>query len=138
MSSEETFGYAIGLRASIWETLDKYDSAISDYRAAIRFYPQDHTYYNNFAWIVATKELRNRKELQKDALAASQHARTVMRTANYLDTLACVYAFTGDFKKAILLESEAVKTARGKDEAAFRERLAGFLNPKPKDCTGAK
>ena len=48
--------------------------------------------------IVATRELRKRKELQKDALAASQHATTVMRTANYLDTLACVYAFIGDFK----------------------------------------
>ena len=32
MSREETFGYALGLRASIWEMLEKYDSAISDYR----------------------------------------------------------------------------------------------------------
>lgn len=138
MSRDETFGYALGLRASIWETLGKYDSALSDYREAIKLYPQEHAYYNNFAWVVATKQLSNRKQLQKAALEASEHATTITRTANYLDTLACVYALTGDFKKAITLESEAVKTASGRDEAAFRERLAGFLKPKPKDCTGAE
>jgi tetratricopeptide (TPR) repeat protein len=138
MSRDETLGYALGLRASIWETLGKYDSAISDYREPMKLYPQDPVYYNNFAWIVATRQLSDRKQLQKAALTASEHATTVNRTANYLDTLACVYALTGDFKKAITLESEAVKTARGKDEAAFRQRLAGFMEPKPRDCTGAK
>ena len=137
MSKDETFGYALGLRASISETLGKYDSALSDYREAMKLYPQELGYYNNFAWIVATKRLSNRKQLQKAALVVSEHATTISRTANYLDTLACVHALTGNFEKAITLEREAVNTARGKDEAAFRERLAGFLKPKPRDCTGA-
>lgn len=136
MSRRETLGYALGLRASVWETLEKYDYVISDYREAMKLYPQDPVYYNNFAWVVATREVSHRKQLQKDALAASEHAIAVTRTPGYLDTLGCVYALVGDFESAIKLQTEAVKMAPGKTE--FGERLRQFMSVPPKDCTGAK
>lgn len=136
MSRREIFGYALGLRASVWETLEKYDPALVDYRNASKLYPQDPVYSNNFAWMIATKEVANKKGLRKEALAASQHAIAVTRTAGYLDTLACVYALLGDFEEAIRIQTEAVKMPLSKP--SFEKRLALFKSVPPKDCTGEK
>jgi tetratricopeptide (TPR) repeat protein len=134
MTRQETLGYALTLRASQWEAQRLFDSAVSDYRHAMKLYPQAPVSYNNFAWMIATKEVSDRKTLQSDALAAANHAVTIARKANYLDTLACVYALGGDFQRAIIYQSEAV--AKDQRNSAFQERLALFRNQK--DCTGAK
>lgn len=136
MLRSESLGYALTLRASLWETREFYTSAIDDYRGAMKLYPQAPVSYNNFAWLIATKEVPNRKKLQQEALTAAEQAITISRKPNYLDTLGCVYALLGDFQQAIKYQSEAV--AEDPRNSAFRERLDLFKNPNPKDCTGAK
>jgi tetratricopeptide (TPR) repeat protein len=136
MTRQETLGYALTLRASLWETSGLYGSANSDYREAMKLYPQAPGSYNNFAWMIATKEMPGRKKLEQDALVAAEHAVTIARKPNYLDTLACVCALQGNFQQAIKYESEAA--AGDSRNSSFQERLAQFKSPNPKDCTGAK
>lgn len=136
MTRQETLGYALTLRAWLWETNGLYGSALSDYREAMKLYPQAPGSFNNFAWMIATKEVPDRKRLQQDALAAAERAVTIARKPNYLDTLACVCALKGDFQQAIKYQSEAV--AEDPRNLSFQERLAQFKGPNPRDCTGAK
>lgn len=134
MSRQEALGYALTLRAWQWEVLGRYDEAISDYHQATILYPQAPVSYNNFAWLIATKEVPDRVKLRQDALAAAQQAIAISRKPNYLDTLGCVYALLGDFQQAIKYQSEAVE--KDPRNSAFQERLALFRGQK--DCTGAK
>jgi tetratricopeptide (TPR) repeat protein len=134
MTRHETLGYALSLRAHIWEQRRNFDSAVADYREASKLYPEAPGSYNNFAWMIATKDFQRRKELQEEALKAANHAVTIARMANYLDTLACVDALLGNFQEAIAYESEAL--AKGGRNSDFQRRLDMFKNKK--DCTGEK
>ena len=67
MSRNDSLGYALTLRALLWENQKLYESAISDYRAASKLYPQAPVSYNNFAWLIATKEVSDRKKFQQEA-----------------------------------------------------------------------
>jgi hypothetical protein len=40
MTRSETLGYALTLRADLWKDRGLYESAISDYRGAMKLYPQ--------------------------------------------------------------------------------------------------
>jgi tetratricopeptide (TPR) repeat protein len=134
MSRQHTLGYAMTLRAQIWENRQRYDRAVSDYKTAMRLYPEGPTSYNNFAWLIATKEIPNRKDFLADALTAALRSTSIDDSANYLDTLACVYALQGDLKKAIKVESDVLK--KSPSNPAFLARLSLFNSQK--DCTGAK
>ena len=134
MSHQQTLGYALTLRAQIWETRQQYDRAISDFKAAMGLYPEAPISYNNFAWLIATKEIPNRKAFLDEALAASLRSTSIDDSANYLDTLACVYALRGDMRQAIKVESDALK--KSPNNSDFTSRFALFSQQK--DCTGAK
>lgn len=136
MTRSETLGYALTLRAELWKDRGLYESALSDFRGAMKLYPQAPISHNNFAWLIATREVPNRKKLQQEALAAAERTIAIAREPNYLDTLACVHALMGNFPQAIKLQYEAVANAPGNSE--FKERLKQFTSPTPKDCTGAK
>lgn len=136
MTRSETLGYALSIRAELWKDRGMFEPALSDFREAMKLYPQAPISYNNFAWLIATKEVPDRKKLQQEALAAAERAVTIARKPNYLDTLACVYALIGNFPQAIKIQSEVVEEEPGNSE--FKERLNLFASPKPRDCTGAK
>jgi tetratricopeptide (TPR) repeat protein len=134
MSPQQTRGYALTIRANIWEMRQQYDRAISDFKAAMRLYPESPLSFNNFAWLVATKEIPNRKTFLDEALTASLRSTSIEDRANYLDTLACVYALKGDKQQAIKIESDALK--RSPFNPHFKSRLELFSEHK--DCTGEK
>jgi tetratricopeptide (TPR) repeat protein len=134
MSREQAMGYALSLRAEMWSKRQIYDRALADFRSAMKMYPEDPLSDNNFAWIISTRDMPNRKMLVAEALDAALKATSIANTANYMDTLACVYALKGDFPKALKVEIEALAKSPG--NADYEARLSLFH--RSADCTGAK
>jgi hypothetical protein len=135
MSRDQTLSYALTLRVPLWKSKGLFDRAVGDYREAIRLFPEHPYAYNNFAWLVATKDFQGRAGYKNEAVAAASKAVAINRTPDYLDTLACAYAFTGDFAQAAAMENEALAGEPSNKE--FSERLKQFQASSPKDCTGA-
>jgi len=132
MSREETLGYALSLRPNLWERQHQYDRALTDFHTSIILY-EGPDVYNNLAWLIATSEVSNRDILKDEALTASEHAVHIEPTANYKDTLACVYALRSDFSNAISIERDVVGEA---PDSEYQRHLALFKMVPPKDCTG--
>lgn len=85
---------------------------------------------NNVAWKVYETE-RNNPELLKEALAWSQVAVQMEKRAPYLDTLAHLLFVSGEKKKALEIQEEAVKlleTSKDEDERAMLKELRENLN----------
>jgi hypothetical protein len=131
MTDEQTRGYAISLRASLWSVHGVYDRAAQDYRTAMQQYPQAPGSYNNYAWMIASKDFPDRKKQVPEALKAAQRAVAIDKSPNYLDTLACVYALTGQFDNAVRTETESVSNS---SDPAFKANLDKFTAHI--DCTG--
>jgi hypothetical protein len=146
MSRRETMGYAATLRASLWKNQKQYLRALSDYRDDMRKRPEHPVAFNNFAWLVATTDFLQRQSYKAEALQAATQAVALQRQAgapeltrkdlaNYLDTLACVYACRGDYISANTAESEAVSISANPE---FKQRQEMFTKTVPTDCTGAQ
>jgi tetratricopeptide (TPR) repeat protein len=135
MSRAETMAYALILRAGIWKEQKRFLQAAEDYRIAMAGRPDHPVAYNLFAWLIATKEFAGRSKYTPEALEAANRAVALQRIPDYLDTLACAYAATGDFTQAARYEKEALEGAPSKEE--FSVRLEQFRSDNPKDCTGA-
>jgi tetratricopeptide (TPR) repeat protein len=136
MSRSATLGYALTLRAQIWARRKQYPAALSDFRTAMSSYPESPTAYNNFAWLIATTVMPGEEQLSQEALVAANRAISIDRSANYLDTVACVYALRNDFEHAANYEREA--SAKDPGNADFKTRLTSFTSSKPSNCIGAK
>jgi tetratricopeptide (TPR) repeat protein len=134
MSREQTLGYALSLRAALWSKRGDYKHAIADYRIAMQMYSEAPIAYNNFAWMIATKEFPERADWKKESLQAAMKATSIEPSANYLDTLACSYAYNGDLTDAVKIEKKAIAKSPGNDD--FTTRLTHFESAK--DCTGAR
>jgi tetratricopeptide (TPR) repeat protein len=135
MTHTQTMGYTLGVRALAWERQQKFADAVADYRAAMRNYPEAPTAYNNLAWLVATKDFRDRNLYLGEAIDAAERAVGISRSPNHLDTLACIYAYAGRFDLATRYENEALAVNPNNSDFIARARL--FAAPVPKDCTGA-
>ena len=135
LSRTEVLGYSRSLRASLWERDQRFDRAVVDYREAISQYPSGPTSYNNFAWLVATKSQLSDPQLLAEAMTATKTAVSIERSANYLDTLACMYARVGDFANAIVVQEEALSKSPG--NADLMAHMAAFRStPSAKTCVG--
>ena len=132
MSREEEVGYALTLRPFLWERQKEYDQALTDFHTAMILYSGSDV-YNNLAWLIATRAVSNRSLLKDEALTAAEHAVELWPTANYKDTLACVFALRNDYQRAIRIESEAL--ADGPD-SEYARHLGLFRASPAKDCTG--
>jgi tetratricopeptide (TPR) repeat protein len=132
MNREETIGYALSLRPNLWNRQKQYDRALTDFHTSMIFY-QGSDVYNNLAWLIATREVSNREVLKDEALTAARRAIQIWPSANYMDTLACVYALRGDFPTAIKTEEEALAQTNDPD---YERHLTLFRIVPPKDCTG--
>jgi hypothetical protein len=99
-------------------------------------FPERPGAHNGFAWIVATKDIPHRRDHLDDALAAASKASAAREDADILDTLACVYAYKGDFAKALETEEHAIRVATAENKPAFERRRDKFRPEIQKDCTG--
>jgi hypothetical protein len=136
LTISQVWAYERSLRGSLWERQSNYEKALLDYKQAIADFPERPGNQNNFAWLVATKNLSQRRELLPSALAAAVKASEARVDANVLDTLACIYALAGNFDKAIETEMHAVDAATEEDKTAFERRLNKFRAEPRSDCTG--
>jgi tetratricopeptide (TPR) repeat protein len=132
MSREEAIGLALSLRPNLWQRRKLYDRALDDFHDASHLYHGSDV-YNNLAWLIATREVSNRNGLQDEALASARRAVALWPTANYKDTLACVYALRNDFASAIREENEAIDETGG---AEYDRHLKLFQMNPPQNCTG--
>lgn len=132
MTAKQILGYERVLRAELWKRRQKWDNALDDFRLAAAAYPESPLVWNNLAWLVATRNVSDRDKIAAEALAAAQRSLSMVRTANSLDTLACVWALRGDYKAARQTEEDALRLDPGNTE--YSDRLHRFLVSK--DCTG--
>ena len=102
-------------RASILVGRERFEEAAKDYEAMINLNPQDSECLNLAAWFFATCSSDNVRNGKK-ALGWAQHAckLTEYKNSLFLDTLAAAYAASGEFRKAVLWQTEAID--RLKDE----------------------
>jgi tetratricopeptide (TPR) repeat protein len=133
MGRDEEIGYALSLRPDLWERQTQYDRAITDLHTAVILYSGSDV-YNNLAWLIATRPVSNRDLLKDEALAAARHAVKLWPTANYRDTLACVYAMRGDYANAISTEHEVLRESPYDRE--YLRHLGFFQGSNPRDCIG--
>jgi tetratricopeptide (TPR) repeat protein len=136
LSRDQTMSYVLTLRAELWARQNAFDRAIKDYREAMRLFPERPGAYTGFAWLVATKDFPERAKYRQAALAAAERAVALRRNADYLDTLACAYAFAGNFLRAASYEREAREGMPSNSQ--YKRRLEQFEASKPADCTGAE
>lgn len=129
----QVIGYVYAIRAAVRVTQADFSGAIDDYKRSIKLYPESPFASNNLAWMIATKNFKGRDNLVAEALTQAGRSVAIERRANYLDTLACVFALNKDFESAIKYENEAL-TLDPKDE--YSQRLKRFIGLEKQDCTG--
>ena len=112
----------------------EYTNAVDILRQAILFDPNDDASCNYLAWIKATcsdASVRDGKEAVSAATKACELAE--WKAWNWIDTLAAAYAEAGDFKRAIELEEQALRTGNPSepDQKQMRERIALYKQSRP-------
>ncbi len=136
LSKVQFWAYETSLRGQVWEKSGFYTEAVNDDLQAMKAFPERPGAYNAFAWVVATKVFPKRNSYSDDALAAALKAVTMREDSGFLDTLACVYAYRGDFAEAAATEKTALTLSPKKTENDFKRRLGKFTSAVPQDCTG--
>jgi tetratricopeptide (TPR) repeat protein len=135
MTHEETIAYILVLRAARRSRNGETVKALDDYRLAIEKFPEHPSAYNNFIWNVATKSFVDRDKAKVEALGYVETLLNIQRSANNLDTVACIFALDDQFKKAAEYEAKALRYDPTNED--FLARLMQFSADIPKDCTGA-
>lgn len=101
-----------------------YKERLEKAEKAYREMPKDPVTAQNLAWLLATTpdaSLRDGKRALDLAAWALREAGT--KEPDYLDTLAAAGAEAGQFKFAIMWQTDAIKYAPEADRKAFKERL---------------
>jgi Zn-dependent protease len=123
----DVLGTAFMNRGVVESRRGNWQSAIDDYREALRLQPQLANAHNNLAWLLATcpvDALRNGQEAVEHATWACKA--TGWSTPNCLGTLAAACAEVGDFEQAVRWQGRALADPayrRTYGEAAVSDRL---------------
>ncbi|MCA9211463.1 MAG: tetratricopeptide repeat protein [Planctomycetales bacterium] len=122
--------------ANAYRVNGQLDKAIQTYRHTVELQPGMTLAANNLAWILATHpQAENRNGTEAVKWADHVCKQTKYGSPAFLDTLACAYAETGDFKKATAAASKAIKilTTNGQSDqaASIQARLELFRKKMP-------
>jgi tetratricopeptide (TPR) repeat protein len=125
------------LRANINAHLGKYAEALEEFDYLISLHPRNVTLaraLSDRAWFRATcsnASFRNGQQAVKDAKAACSIM--IWKDEHMIDTLAVVYAETGDFNSAVqyVAQALAVKGILPNSTKLFQQHLALFQQHKP-------
>jgi TPR repeat protein len=118
--------YAKGVGVS-----QSYKRALDWFKSAVKTSPDDANIVNEVAWTLAVTHL---EPLRKPsyALEIMDHVMNGDETARqnpaYLDTWAAANAATGDFKRAVTLQQQAVQAAREQDDSDVITVLEAHLS----------
>jgi hypothetical protein len=136
MSRNELLAYVLTIRGYSWKRRGLPLTGLSDFRRAMSLAPGWPDGFNDFAWLIATRNVPTRKRYVAEALTAARTAVSLDRTPDRLDTLACAQALSGDFSAAKETESEAISGAGEDERGTFSKRRGLFQSSVPTDCTG--
>jgi tetratricopeptide (TPR) repeat protein len=136
LTKRPLWSYETSLRGSLRERTGRYSEAVRDYQEAIAGWLERPGPYNGLAWVVATKPFPERQSLSDTAMAAALKASSARPDANIMDTLACMYAYRGDFANAIATEEKAIELAPQKILDDLKRRVSKFKSSPAQDCSG--
>ena len=103
-------------------------------RQSILLDAKDDWSYNQIAWIKATCPEGSLRDGKEAVAAASQACElTEWKNGDWIDTLAAAYAETGDFKRAVQFEEQALRTGLPPEsnQKEMRERLSLYKQSRP-------
>jgi tetratricopeptide (TPR) repeat protein len=130
-------GYGLSEMAHLYVVQGRPAEASTYFRQAIEQAPSEASFYNNFAWILATSTVasaRNGAEAFKLATKANELTR--WSEAGCLDTLAAACAEKGDFASAVKWQSKAIELSKSKGAVSdLNSRLALYKNQQPYHAT---
>lgn len=110
----------------------EYADAIDDLKKAQAGDVTNIGFANDLAWYLSTVpefELRDgRRAVELASIACS---RTEFKNPRFLDTLACAYAETKDFKNAVKWQKQALKLAPEPEKLNYESHLNRFLGERP-------
>ncbi len=112
----------------------QFTNALNICREAIRSNPKDDWNYNLLAWIKATCSDPSVRDGQEAVAAATKACELAeWKNWNWIDTLAAACAEAGDFKRAIELEEQALRTGNPPEslQKEMRERIALYKQSRP-------
>ncbi|BAN49318.1 hypothetical protein [Metapseudomonas resinovorans] len=107
MTKANVLGYFGLCRGGTLDSQGKIDEAISEYYFGLENYPQSPVPGNVLAWKFVSSRRAQQIITPNQALELSRKACSIFRSADNLDTLACVLAEHGEFEEAIAIETEA-------------------------------
>jgi hypothetical protein len=84
---------------------------------------------NNLVWLISTRVFAERAQWKGEAQVNADELLKLSRLPNYLDTVACFRAWTGDFKAAAALEMEALLVKP--NDSDYFTRLQQFSSEPP-------
>ncbi len=113
-------------KAKLENQLGKIEEAFEDYRRSISLDPMYSWSLNNLAWLYITCETEKFRDLRK-GLELAEKAVQMDRKAEYMDTLACAYAETGNFD---LAEKTMWEAYHMNNSETLKMRLELFKNRK--------
>ncbi|KDA04350.1 tetratricopeptide repeat protein [Hyphomonas oceanitis] len=135
MTRDEIKGYHLGLVGSRLSGKGKKEEARNVFEKAIELRPNGTTAHNNLSWMIVTSEKFQDSASAQRALTLSQKVYAIDPSdLNANDTLACAYAATGEFVRAIEIEklafsNEAKIAAFGANRTCLDMVLSGELEP---------
>lgn len=114
MSRIDVIGYHFTITAAVWAKKHQDRRMLDDDEKAATLYPRGPRVWNQWAWNLVTASDPGLRDGKAATLYAAR-AVAISRTPNFLDTLACAQAATGDFDLALDTEQQAAKLAQTKD-----------------------
>lgn len=130
-------------RRNYREALDYHRNALKQALAIETPTPLPILAYNNLAWLLATCPIENCRD-GAAAVENSHHALALMKknfpsaddalVAGHFDTLAAGYAETGDFRRAVEAQQQALAMLKGQSPEqikSYTERLESYRAKKP-------
>lgn len=117
----------VGIRLELLLDQKKFNEAYQFVNSFSKAYPMDYGRLNAFAWIIATEEgveprnLPLARKLAEQAVAASNN-----KDSASLDTLARIQFMMGEKQQAVVTEQKAVAVASDEEKEAYQKTLADY------------
>jgi tetratricopeptide (TPR) repeat protein len=113
LSREQAVAYHRNIVAEIYQERRRYQSAATEYRAALAVRPYDSLAANNLAWLyLENRSLRTRGNVAAALNLARTAASVLPKNRDYLDTLARALAANGRFDEAIAVEKRSYRKSK--------------------------
>lgn len=125
--------YLLRGRAYCFSMDKQYGKVKADHIAALRIEPNNEISLNDLAWLMSTSADASVRDGANAVIYAQQVCKnTEFKNWVYVDTLAAAYAESGDFRRAVLWQTEALELlTEEQPREAMKKRLELYKQDKP-------